>query len=509
MLFNSLSFLIFFPVVVLLYGILPKKLRAPWLLIASYYFYMSWNAKYAALIALSTATTWLCGLIIGDSTKKTKKDDDAAPVTAVPAIRRKAALIAVIVINLGILFFFKYFGFAVDTLNGVLGLFHAAPVTASLNVLLPVGISFYTFQALGYTFDVYKGRIEPEKSFLRYALFVSFFPQLVAGPIERSERLLKQIDHVEEIRFWQYDRIVTGLITMCWGLFMKMVIADRIAIIADTVFDAPYGFGTFELIAGMLAFTLQIYCDFNAYSTIAIGAAKVMGFSLMDNFHTPYFAETIADFWRRWHISLSTWFRDYVYIPLGGNRCSRTRRYFNLMVTFLVSGLWHGASMSFVVWGGVHGILQIAEDLLKKPLAKAEDLLHVNRDNFSYHFGKIMVTFSLVSIAWIFFRAQTLKDAVYYIHRMFTRWNPWVLFNEGMYQIGLDRFEMNILIVSLVALLLVDLLWYFRQVDLAAFLMDQGLWFRWAVVIVLIVCILVYGIYGVNFDSTQFIYFDF
>ena len=494
MLFNSFPFLIFFPAVVLVYGCIPVKWRAAWLLAASYYFYMSWNAGYAALIALSTVTTWLCGLLIGRSSDKN---------------RRRAALLPVIAVNLGILFFFKYFGFAVDTLNGILGLFHASPVTASLNVLLPVGISFYTFQALGYTFDVYKGTTKPEKNLLRYALFVSFFPQLVAGPIERSGMLLRQIDHVEEIRFWQYDRIVHGLITMCWGLFMKMVIADRIAMIADTVFEMPSAYGSFELMAGAAAFTLQIYCDFNAYSTIAVGAAEVMGFSLMTNFRTPYFAESIADFWRRWHISLSTWFRDYVYIPLGGNRCSRGRRYLNLMVTFLVSGLWHGASMSFVAWGGLHGILQIAEDLLKDPMKKFGDRIGTDRSAFSYHFGKIAVTFCLVGTAWIFFRAETIGDAVYYIHRMLTRWDPWVLFNDGLYRIGLDRFEMNILGAALIALLLADLLCYFKNMDVGQFLMRQAFWFRWAAVIIMVVSILTYGIYGVEFDSTKFIYFDF
>ena len=293
---------------------MPKKLRYIWLLGASYYFYMCWNAKYALLLLFSTLSTWLAGWLV-----HVFKDTRA----------KKLSVAACVVINIGILFFFKYFNFFTDTCNKVLSKLNVQVIEHSFDVLLPVGISFYTFQALGYILDVYRGRIAPEKNPLRYALFVSFFPQLVAGPIERSENLLKQVREVDKIKVWNYENVTSGLTLMMWGLFVKMVIADRVAVLVDTVFEGVYMYGTVALAAGAIGFALQIYCDFMGYSTIAVGAARVMGFTLMENFETPYFATSISDFWRRWHISLSSWFRDYVYIPLGGNRCSKIRKYFN------------------------------------------------------------------------------------------------------------------------------------------------------------------------------------
>ena len=301
MLFNSINFLAFFPVVTLIYFIVPRKVRYIWLLAASYYFYMCWNVKYALLLLTSTAVTWLCGFWVHSAKKPGWK---------------KLALATCLCVNLGILFFFKYFDFFLLNCNRVLSVLHLQLLEKSFDVLLPVGISFYTFQALGYTIDVYRGKVEPEKNILRYALFVSFFPQLVAGPIERSESLLGQMRGLEKKKLWNYGNVVSGLTLMVWGLFVKMVIADRVAILVDHVFGNYYLYGTVALVAGALGFAIQIYCDFMGYSTIAIGAARVMGFQLMENFDTPYFARSVSEFWKRWHISLSTWFRDYVYIPL-------------------------------------------------------------------------------------------------------------------------------------------------------------------------------------------------
>ena len=293
---------------------------------------MSWNAKYAVLILFSTLTTWIAGIAVEKAEK---------------AFSKKAALSVCLIVNLGILFAFKYLDFFISSVNSVLSSFGMQILNTKFSLLLPVGISFYTFQALGYIIDVYRGEIKAEKNPLRYALFVSFFPQLVAGPIERSKNLLQQVNGIEKIKVWNYDNISHGFITMMWGMFIKVVIADRVAVLVNTVFDSYYFFGTFSLAIAAVAFALQIYCDFMGYSTIAVGAARMMGFTLMENFNTPYFSKSIAEFWRRWHISLSTWFRDYVYIPLGGNRCSKARKYFNLLVTFTVSGLWHGASWTF------------------------------------------------------------------------------------------------------------------------------------------------------------------
>lgn len=299
--FNSLEFLIFFPIVILIYFIIPRRARSLWLLITSYYFYMSWNAQYALLIAASTLITYLSGLLM----------------ERFPSQKARKRVVALsFASNLGILAYFKYAYFLVKNMNILLPV-PSWMVEKSLSIVLPVGISFYTFQALSYTMDVYRGEVEPEKNPIRYALFVSFFPQLVAGPIERSKNLLKQVKNVENIHLWDYDRIASGFILMCWGMFQKVVIADRLAIFVDQVWENVGSYGSVEAILAVFGFSIQIYCDFAGYSSIAIGAARMMGFDLMENFNAPYFAKSIAEFWHRWHISLSTWFRDYLYIPLG------------------------------------------------------------------------------------------------------------------------------------------------------------------------------------------------
>ncbi|WP_367271234.1 MBOAT family protein [uncultured Oscillibacter sp.] len=489
--------MVFFPVVVLVYWLMPQKIRYIWLLLASYYFYMSWNAKYALLIAFSTLVTYLSGLAL----ERIKQSNG-------PTSRKKLVVAASFIVNLGILVFFKYSDFLLHNLNAVLSHLSIQAVSSPFDIVLPVGISFYTFQALGYTVDVYRDEIPAEKNILKYALFVSFFPQLVAGPIERSKNLLTQIDQII-YKKTPPPHIYAGLLTMLWGLFLKMVIADRAAILVNTVFDQYYLYGTTELLAGALAFSLQIYCDFASYSTIAIGAAQVMGFALMENFNTPYFAVSIKDFWRRWHISLSTWFRDYLYIPLGGSHCSKLRTYFNTMVTFLVSGLWHGASWHFVAWGGLHGAYQIAEAELQPLAQRFHQRFHVKTECFSYHFGRQLRTCLLVAFAWIFFRADGLLNALAYIQRLFMRWNPWTLFDGSLYTLGLDRFEMNIFLVSLLALFLVDLLKYRKAWVFSSFLLEQNAWFRWLCLVGLLISIVIYGQYGPGFEPQAFIYFQF
>ncbi len=383
MLFNSFSFLIFFPIVVLLYFIVPKKVRYIWLLIASYYFYMSWNPKYIVLILISTIITWVSGLLL-------EKFESVAC--------RKWVVATSFATNLGILFFFKYFDFAINNVNKVLGRVGVELIENPFDILLPVGISFYTFQALSYTVDVYRGQVKAQKNPLRYALFVSFFPQLVAGPIERSKNLLTQIEDIDTKSKWDFDRAVSGLILMCWGLFQKMVIADRLKLFADRVFANIHAFGTIELILAAVAFALQIYCDFSGYSTIALGAAKVMGFDLMENFKVPYFATGIQDFWRRWHISLSSFFRDYVYIPLGGNRKGKFNTYKNLFIVWLLTGLWHGASWNFVLWGLFFFVFLVIEKIgLLKLLEKIPAF-------FSHAYLLIVVFFG-----WILFRFSDFR----------------------------------------------------------------------------------------------------
>lgn len=491
MLFNSYSFMIFFPIVLAIYFVIPKKARYMWLLLASYYFYMGWNVKYAALIAFSTIITYVCGRLLGKTQHK------------------KWVIGGCIGINLAILFFFKYFDFFMGSINQVLAKVGVSLLQTGFDIILPVGISFYTFQALGYIIDVYRGDIEPEKNFFRYALFVSFFPQLVAGPIERSKNLLKQVDHVEEIRLWNYKRIADGLTLMLWGYFLKMVIADRVAILVDTVYNQYWMYGSIEIILATFLFGVQIYCDFASYSQIAIGAAKVMGFELMENFNAPYLANSVKDFWRRWHISLSSWFKDYLYIPLGGNRCSRIKKYRNLMITFLVSGLWHGANWTFVIWGGLHGIYQIIGDVLRPVKEKLNQKLAVKTESFSYKFGQIAITYILVSFTWLFFRAESVTAAFDMIRSMFVKFNPWVLFDQSLYTLGLNVTEVHILLVALVILILVDGVRFFKAQTIEKFLNEQCLYFRWGIIFFLIFYIFIFGSYGIGYSAQQFIYFQF
>ena len=495
--FNSINFMIFFPVVLALYFVIPKALRQIWLLAASYYFYMSWNARYALLIAASTLITYVSGIAI-------ERYRDSGRTG-----RRLTVLFSCLGINLGILLFFKYGNFLIASLDRGLELLHMGSVDQRFYFLLPVGISFYTFQALGYTIDVYRGDVRAETNLIRYALFVSFFPQLVAGPIERSKNLLSQMQNIAEIKLWNARRVTSGTILMIWGFFVKMVIADRAAVLVNTVFDNYRMYGSTELVLAAVFFALQIYCDFGSYSLIAIGAAKIMGFELMENFNTPYFACSIRDFWSRWHISLSTWFRDYLYIPLGGNRRGRARKAANIMIVFLASGLWHGADWSYVVWGGIHGAYQVIGDYLASFREKCIRKLRVNTACFSWKFLQTAVTFVLVVFAWIFFRADSIGDALQYIRRIWVRPTPWVLFNGEIFTLGLDRPEMNILFVAICMLGLVDLVRYRKKMTLDVFLMQQNLWFRGGIMIGLVVLIFVCGKYGVGFDPQQFIYFQF
>ena len=494
MLFNSINFLIFFPMVTLIYFIIPRKARYIWLLAASYYFYMCWNAKYALLLLASTTVTWLCGWLVHAARK--------------PALK-KLSLAACLCVNLGILFFFKYFDFFVENCNRVLSALHMQIWEKNFDVLLPVGISFYSFQALGYTIDIYRGKVEPEKNILRYALFVSFFPQLVAGPIERSESLLGQMRDLEKKKLWNYENVAGGLTLMVWGLFVKMVIADRVALLVDNVFGSYYLHGTVALATAAVGFAIQIYCDFMGYSTIAIGAARVMGFKLMENFETPYFSKSISEFWRRWHISLSTWFRDYLYIPLGGSRCSKPRKYFNVMATMAVSGLWHGANWNYVAWGILHGVYQVIGDVTSGWRTRLYRALHAKTESISFHLAQVVSTFILTDLAWIFFRAPSLSHALRFCKRLVTKWDPWNLFNGEIYTLGLDRPEFNILTVSLTVLFLADLIRYRKKQEITVFLQEQCFWFRWGVIIALITATLVFGVYGIHFESSQFIYFQF
>ncbi|MDO4617932.1 MAG: MBOAT family O-acyltransferase [Clostridia bacterium] len=490
MLFNSLRFLIFFPIVTLVYFLIPHKVRYLWLLGASYYFYMCWNPQYALLIAASTVFTWLGGFVIS----KTKK----------PAYRKLAVGLN-FAVNLLILFFFKYFTFTLDNINLVLGIFGISPLNAKFDVLLPVGISFYTFQALGYTVDVYRGDVEHEKNPFRYALFVSFFPQLVAGPIERSKNLILQL---KEKHKFDYDLMVSGLLLMFWGFFQKVVIADRAAILVDTVYNNPTVFSGFHLAVATVVFAIQIYCDFASYTTIARGAARIMGFELIENFRAPYLAVSIADFWTRWHLSLTNWFRDYLYIPLGGNRKGKVRKYVNIFIVFLSSGLWHGANWTYIIWGLIHGIARILGDLTENLRKLFLSLIGVKRDTPQFTWVRRIITFTIVCFSWIFFRCTSLSDAFYIIQKILFSFNPSLIFGRGFMEMGLSTPDLFVLLISIVILIFADKLKY-KNFGANKAIMDMHLILRYVLFLFLIFATLVFGIYGPGYEATQFIYFQF
>ncbi len=488
MLFNSSSFLVFFPIIVLFYYIIPNKIKNYWLLLASFFFYMCWNVKYIVLLLCSIITTYSCALLIERSQRK------------------KNWLFLCLAINLGILFVFKYFNLFSDSVVWAVGKLiriQVTPITHSL--LLPVGISFYTFQALSYSIDVYRGDIKPERNLIKYALFVSFFPQLVAGPIERSKNLLIQFDQVHD---FDTERVKHGLELMVWGYFEKLVIADRVAIFVNNVYNHYEGYGFFEIALATVGFAIQIYCDFDGYSRIAIGAAQVLGFKLCDNFHQPYYAVSIKDFWRRWHISLSSWFKDYLYIPLGGNRCGKVRKHLNILITFMVSGLWHGASWNYVAWGMIHGVYQVLEEMILPIRSKVENVFGISKNCGSYKLFWGTCTFIMTAFAWIFFRAGSGKEAVLIIRQLFSAYNPWVLFDSSLYNCGLDRINTGILLISILVLMSVDRL-HEKGIMIRNMIDKQNLPARLLVYYLSVMIVVIFGVYGPEFEMSKFLYFQF
>ena len=472
MLFNSIAFLLFFPIVCLIYFCIPAsqvKVRNLLLLAASYYFYMNWQPAYALLLLTSTAVTYLAALGIDSFEEQGKK---------------RLCLVSSLVLNLAILFLFKYYNFLASNVEYALQTSGLAIDLPAFEFLLPVGISFYTFQALGYSIDVYRGTTKVERDFPTYALFVSFFPQLVAGPIERSNNLLPQFKARHP---FDYEQVMAGVRLMVWGYFMKLVVADRCGLYVDSIFNnvAMHNGGSY-LVASLL-FPFQIYGDFAGYSLIAIGVARILGFRLMENFRRPYFACTVGEFWHRWHISLSTWFKDYVYIPLGGNRVGRMRNYFNLLVTFIVSGIWHGANWTFFCWGTLHGILLCIEKALgvgKRSYSGAAKLMHW------------AVTFLLVSLAWIFFRANNMADALTVITGIFTK--------AGIPDISFAMFTDLCLAASALSLMFVKEVSdeYNHRIQIA----ESRHWLvRHAYIVAMIAIVILFGVLG----GDQFIYFQF
>ena len=383
MLFNSLQFLIFLPIVIILYYSTPFKYRWILLLAASYYFYMCWRVNYIFLILFSTLIDYFCARQIEKKKEKRKK---------------RIFLIISLLTNLGLLGTFKYVNHLLNHFN----IMHQIP---ALEVLLPVGISFYTFQTLSYTIDVYFGKVKAEKHLGYFALYVSYFPQLVAGPIERFDRLTPQL---KEKHDFNYENLINGVRLILYGLFIKMVIADNLSVYVDQIYKMPDTFNSLSILTGIIFYSFQIYSDFYGYSTIAVGTALIMGVNIMDNFKAPYLARSVKEFWQRWHISLSTWFQSYLYFPLGGNRVSKIRWIFNIIVVFMVSGLWHGANWTFIIWGTLWGILYLAESGFNRLFG----LTKTSADFSLRHFFTAFKMFLIATVAWIFFRSQSFSGAI-------------------------------------------------------------------------------------------------
>ena len=474
MLFNSLIFPIFFLLVILVYYKTNLKWQNRWLLVASYFFYGWWDWRFCSLLILSTVLDWF----VSHSMYNTSDDK-----------KRKLLLFISLLGNLGVLGFFKYFNFFASSAQILLNNLGFYPDIFTLNIILPVGISFYTFQTMAYTIDVYRRKLEPATDFTAFALYVSFFPQLVAGPIERAERLLPQL--LRE-RSFDYSIIRTGIPLIVFGYFKKVVIADSMAPIVETCFRNPDAVSGLDLLFGVYAFAIQIYCDFSGYTDIARGVSRFLGVELMVNFTAPYFSRNITEFWRRWHISLSSWLRDYLYISLGGNRKGKIRTYVNLMLTMLLGGLWHGAAWTFVIWGGIHGLYLAVHKMILKE-GKTE-VTAWNSGKFGYFgdFVKIVVTFHLVCITWVFFRAPSLATSINYIFGVFV--------NNGAMAL------LKPVSIGLITLILIDIGQRFS--DDFGWLNDMSAFWRYVIEGSLILAsVLVFGWhYG---TPTPFIYFQF
>jgi alginate O-acetyltransferase complex protein AlgI len=468
MLFNSIQFLIFFGFITLFYYSLRWSGRWILLLLASCYFYMVGIPYYILILFLTIVIDYWAGIWIEKSTGK----------------NRKLALIISLISNIGILAYFKYYDFFIQNLNTFLGHFHVEKSFSLLQIALPIGLSFHTFQAMSYTIEVYRGQQKAERHFGIYALYVMFYPQLVAGPIERPQNLLPQFHTTFE---YSWENMKAGLMRMAWGFFKKVVIADRLTEAVDMAYQNPADSNGLTLLLATFFFTFQIYCDFSGYSDIAIGAAQTMGFRLMENFKTPYFSMSISEFWRRWHISLSTWFKDYLYIPLGGNRGNIWQTYRNNFIVFLVSGLWHGANWTYVAWGGLHGAYLVAAQARNQffPAFKLNSNYLINR------YLHILITFMLVMFTWVFFRASSIQSALFILKKIgqFSLTNPLLI-----------PFAKQELIFCF--LLIIFLLWKERKyfnIDTSS---NKSFWIFFLLIVTFSY---IFGVFG----SNQFIYFQF
>lgn len=488
MLFNSIEYLFFFSFIAILYYLCPRKIRFVLLLAANYFFYACWNLNNVWILVYITAIAYISGVLLERT--DSKKCGRAVILTAA-------------VLCFGILFIYKYLDFILGNVSRIFEKINLNVGLPELDLLLPVGISFYIFQAFGYIVDISKGKIRAERNPLKLAAFVSFFPTLLSGPIERADNLLVQIKAGKR---GSLDQIKRGLLMIAWGLFLKVAVADNIAPCVDIIYDSYSAYRGIEVLIATVLFGFQIYCDFAGYSYMAIGSAKVLGFDLRDNFKTPYLAMNVTEFWRRWHISLTSWFRDYVYIPLGGNRKGKGKKYRNTMIVFLLSGLWHGAGWSYLFWGGLNGLYVVAEDVFKTIRDKKE-----KQKRYSGLLAKVLaiaLTFVLVDYAWLYFRADSFSQGIQMTWMMLSGLHAEYFWNGAVVQeLGGTAVIVKILI-GITILIIVDCLRWKKQ-DILGAVFEKPWYFRWSIYVLLLFGIIILGVYGGSYEQTEFIYFQF
>ncbi len=488
MLFNSLNFIIFFPIVLFVNTLILVKYRYVWLFISSLFFYVCFDIRFLPVLIGVVAVTYFAGLILEIS-----KDN------------KKATLIMTIGICLIVLGVFKYLAFFASNIIAILSKIHVSVAMPVVSLMLPVGISFFTFKSIGYVLDVYKGKIKAERNIVKYTLFVSFFPQIVAGPIDRADNLLSQINEDKHIKA---EDIRYGALLMLWGYFEKLVIADRIGGIVDYVYNDHQSCSGAMIAFATFCYGIQIYTDFSGYSHLSIGAARILGFEVKDNFRQPYLATNIKDFWGRWHISMSTWFRDYVYIPLGGNRKGKLRKNLNNLITFLLSGLWHGSSWNFVAWGGLHGIYNVVSDLTANYRDKLSIKLKTDKSSFGYRLIRTILTFLMVDYAWMFFRADSLRIAISMTKSMLTDFRLYTLSREWVYSMGLSENAIRSVVPAMIVLFAVDVL-HERGFSIIRWLDRQGVIFRWTCYVSSVFIIILAAIQNLGQNTSAFIYSQF
>ncbi|MCR5420637.1 MAG: MBOAT family protein [Lachnospiraceae bacterium] len=504
MLFNSFDFIIFFPVTILFYYLFPVKFRNAWLLVASIFFYACFDLRCVAVLFGVITCSYFGGRFIesaeGDGLKK-------------------AILAVTVLLCIGALGVFKYLDFFAGNINRLSGYFGMSVNKSPFSLIVPVGISFYTFKSVSYVTDVYHKKIPAEKNYIKYSLFVSFFLQITAGPIDRADNLLKQINTPTVFNERTFR---DGILLMLWGYFEKMAVADRIGGIVDAVYSDYTSYSGAAIVYATICYGIQIYADFSGYSHISIGAAKLFGLNVKENFKQPYLAVGIKDFWSRWHISMSTWFKDYVYIPLGGNRKGRVRKYINNMLTFLLSGLWHGSAWNYIAWGGLHGLYHIIEAgigrikegfvsvLREQGIIKNE--AGVNREGnkrtFSRHLFNMVVTFIMVDYAWLFFRAEGLGMALKMTKKIFTDFRLYTVMGDWIYGLGLPELCVRSILAYVIILFAVDVV-HENGISIIKLLDKQGLIFRWLCYVFIVLFIVLIAVQNMGQGSADFIYFKF